>query len=195
MNRTLFCMLSIVALVGCSGSAPDSQTAAPETPVPGTAPEPTPPVRDDVTSVDLSASPRSAFRRAPRADTPPATGQHNLPIASVDPDELARIHDLTQRFYDGEFEAVFDSFSDEMKGTLSLEQLRQLHERVSAEYGKETEIVGEQAATNNDIRAFVRWARFDGTDAVIRIEWYLRPDDSVAGFFIEPAGKPGEGGQ
>ena len=56
-------------------------------------------------------------------------------------------------------------------------------------------MIGEDSAVKKDYRGFVRWAQFDKTDQVIEIQWILRPNDEIAGFFIRPAQKElrGEG--
>ena len=68
-------------------------------------------------------------------------------------------------------------------------QVSLLHAHVRKNFGKETSVIGEETQTKGDRRGFVRWARFDKTDEIIEIQWILRPDDAVAGFFIKPASK------
>jgi hypothetical protein len=50
-------------------------------------------------------------------------------------------------------------------------------------------VIAEDSQVKNDYRGFVRWARFDKTDAIIEIQWILRPNDEIAGFYIRPAQK------
>ena len=39
---------------------------------------------------------------------------------------------------------------------------------------------------DGNYRSFVRWARFERYDGVIGIQWVLRDDDSIAGFWVKP---------
>jgi hypothetical protein len=100
----------------------------------------------------------------------------------------------TDQFYAGEFDKLHDKFSDEMKTTVSLDKLREIHAFVAERYGHEVQVLGEDQQTKDDYRGFVRWARFSDYDGVIEIQWILHPDDTVAGFLIEPSQKPAGSG-
>ena len=103
---------------------------------------------------------------------------------------LAKVHECTERFYRGEIDLLYDEFSPGLKQQLSLEQFSTLYEYVGENFGKQTEIIGEDAAANDEYRGFVRWARFDKTDQIIEIRWTLRRDDnSIAEFWIRPVKK------
>lgn len=117
---------------------------------------------------------------------PPAPGQRDIPLNQVDPKTLALVRSYTQRFYDGEVAYLFGRLSPEMRRQLTIAQLTQMREHVLANYGTEQRLIAERAAVNDTYRGFVRWAQFDKVKDVIEIIWYLKPDDSIGGFFIRP---------
>ena len=81
-------------------------------------------------------------------------------------------------------------FSPGLKEEVSLEQLSTVYEYVRQNFGKQTEIISEDTAINDEYRGFVRWARFEKTDRIIEIRWTLRrDDDTIAEFWIRPSEK------
>ena len=100
---------------------------------------------------------------------------------------LATVHEYTQRFYDGELAALHRSFSAELKRAMPLERLRALHAGMLEEWGREVEVLGQDAQARGEHRGFVRWARFDRHDGVIELQWILEEDDTIAALFIRPA--------
>lgn len=162
MYRLLPVMLLITAL-GCGDSARETPAPPQQPTEPSPSAQPTPP-----------APPFEILVLEPEKTQPPE-----------DPGmKVARA--LTEQFYRGELQKLHDRFSDEMKQTLSLEQLQQMHAAVTSKFGKEKEVIGESSAPQGPYKAFVRWGRFDKNDGVLEVQWILRPDDSVAGFFIKP---------
>jgi hypothetical protein len=155
-------VLSIVAPVGCSGNAQ----------------EPEPATQDEA----------ARGIPGPTSATPPATPPAPL-RQPVDPAEVAAVAEYTRMFYEGRIEALHAKFSEEMQGVLSLEQLTAMYRNAVDNYGKETQVLAEDSDVKGDYRAFVRWARFDKTEEVIELQWILRPDDAIAGFYIRPAPK------
>ena len=162
--------LLLVLAASCSGdSRPTGEAGqaqvAPAAPpqAPAAVPSPAPP------SVPLT----------PPAPTKPA----------LDPQVAALGHRYTEMFYQGELDLLYQKFSDEMRGVLPLDKLSALYENAAKTYGKQSVVIAEDSKANESYRGFVRWARFDKTDEVIEIQWILRPDDTIAGFFIRPAPK------
>ena len=117
----------------------------------------------------------------------PATGSVDIVQAPPADPGIDVVRSYIDLFYRGELQELFNRFSEEMKQTLTLEQLTGLHRQVQKDYGEETEVVGEDFQVKGEFRGFVRWARFDKYDGVIELQWILRTDDSIAGFFIRPA--------
>ena len=110
------------------------------------------------------------------------------PAAETHAAMLAKVHEYTERFYRGEIDLLYDEFSPGLKQELSLEQFSTLFQYVGENYGKQIQIIKEDAATKDEYSGFVRWARFDKTDEIIEIRWTLRRDDnSIAEFWIRPA--------
>jgi hypothetical protein len=134
-----------------------------------------------------SGEPSEAEAAVPDAAESPSAAPPPGPAS--DPADLATVRRYTEMFYRGELDSLFEKFSDEMKEVIPRERLAALHERAVTEFGSETRVIGEDSQTKGDYRAFVRWARFDGTEDVIEIQWILRPDDEIAGFYIRPARK------
>ena len=130
---------------------------------------------------------------APAAEasaTPVPASRSVNSVAQPDAAMLAKVHDYTERFYRGEIDLLYDEFSPGLKQEFSLEQFSTLYEYVGENFGKQTQIIGEDAADNDEYRGFVRWARFDKTDAIIEIRWTLRRDDnSIVEFWIRPSKK------
>jgi hypothetical protein len=171
MKGVLVSALSLCVVVGCSGDAPAEQEAADEAPAPA-APS---------LSRPLATTPTTEIPTPP----PPAAA----PVPRVDPAELATVHRYTQMFYDGQLDLLHQEFSDEMRQVVPLEQLSSIHEYAITNYGMETRIISEDTQEKDGVRGFVRWARFDKTDEIIEIQWMLKANDEIAGFFIRPAKK------
>ena len=160
MNRILATFSALVLVSSCSGR---SELAAP--------------AENDATPAITLTLPENPLN----AVGPPG------PEVEVDREALDHVRELTERFYRGEMEQLHGTFSDGLKEVLSLDQMHQLHRHVAETYGKETQIIAEETKTSNDYRGFVRWARFDKTEDVIEVRWTLKPDDSIAEFWIRPA--------
>ena len=119
---------------------------------------------------------------------PPAAGE-TLALTTVRDEGLEAVHEYTRMFYAGELERLHERFSPEMRSeVLPLEKLRGLREFVREKYGDEVEVLNEQSQTKGDYRGFARFARFSKHEGPIEVQWILRPDHTVAGFFVQPAG-------
>ena len=123
----------------------------------------------------------------PEPQTSPTPAATPSPATATDPAVFARVHEYTDLFYEGSLDVLYEKFSEEMREALSMTQFVRLHAHMRANFGKETSVVAEETQTKGDRRGFVRWAHFDNTDEIIEIQWILRPDDAVAGFFLRPA--------
>lgn len=172
MNRILASAMLLAVVAGCSGEAPA---------------DPTPTAEGSATSLPAKTS-VAADGVSGSLDLP-------APRPPVDPEKFATVRRYTAMFYRGELDPLFERFSDEMKNVVPRDQLSAMHEHAVTNFGQETRVIAEDSAVKNDYRGFVRWAQFDKTDEVIEIQWILRPDDDIAGFFIRPAQKEpgGEG--
>jgi hypothetical protein len=161
-------LLLLAAAVGC-GSAPEqsplSQPAAAPAPAPAPATAPAPPV---------APAPGTSGLRA-KAIVAPA-------VAGADVADR-----YTQMFYSGEVGPLFEHFSDEMKKVLPLPQLTERQAQFLEQFGRELALVHQESKLDGNYRAFVRWARFEKREGVFGVQWILRDDDSVAGFFVRAA--------
>jgi hypothetical protein len=166
MKRILAIAMLLAVAAGCSGEAPAESAPAAEH-----------------SATSLPAKTSVAEERTSQSLDLPA------PRPAVDPEEFATVRRYTAMFYRGELDLLFESFSEEMREVLPMEQLSALHEHAITNFGTETRVIAEDSQVKNDYRGFVRWARFDKTDAIIEIQWILRPNDEIAGFYIRPAQK------
>ena len=170
VKRVRSILFVLLAATGCSG---EGTTATPA------------PARD------AEATPATAALVPQRNEPtpPPATPPPPPPAAaSAQPPGLAAVHGYTAMFYRGELDLLHAKFTPEMREQIPLDQLSTIHEHMLTNYGKEVRVIGEDAQSNEDYRAFVRWASFDKTDQVIEVQWILRAkSDEIAGFFIRPA--------
>jgi len=167
--RTRFLVAGSIAfavlLLGCGG-------AERETPEPSPGPE----------------TPGEPDRGELQAPSRPL-GEFQISITPAQGAGLETVREYTRMFYAGELDRLHERFSPEMRSdVMPLDKLRELREFVRRTYGDETEVVGEDSQTKGDYRGFARWARFSAHEGVIEVQWILRPDDSVAGFFVRPAG-------
>jgi hypothetical protein len=96
-------------------------------------------------------------------------------------------NNYTRMFYDGELEKLHSKFSDEMKTVLSLDELTERRAQFAAQFGAESEVIHQESKIDGEFRAFVRWVRFENYPDIVGIEWILRKDDSIAGFYVRPA--------
>ena len=92
-------------------------------------------------------------------------------------------------FYEGKLDLLHAKFRQEMRDVVPLEQLNLMFEHAVTTYGEETRVIAEEKEIKDDYRGFVRWAYFDKTEEVIEVQWILKSNDEIAGFFIRPAKK------
>ena len=141
MTRNPWWTVFLLACVSCGGpSAPEPAA----TPPPAAAPAPAP---ASPLSVKASASVQTE-------------GDPGLKVVRA----------YTEQFYRGDLKKLHGKFTNEMKKTLSLDQLAALRKRVADEYGKESRVIGEDSKSTDDYRGFARWTRFDKYDGVIQVE-------------------------
>jgi hypothetical protein len=106
------------------------------------------------------------------------------------------VHRYTEMFFSGQTEQLREKFSEEMKQQFPAGRLELMLGRVQDSLGEPVEIVGEDSQSRGEYRAYVRWARFSKHEGIVEIQWILRPDDKVAGFFVRDAraGRDAPGG-
>jgi hypothetical protein len=178
-RRTLPASLLLLATVlvaqGCGGPATEDDPA-------------TESVRQPAPAAPAPSAPAAA---APDAQQPPPKSVDvKVSVAPTEAPQFEVVRRYTTMFYEGELEALYGKFSDEMKEVLPLGRLEALRQRVRSQYGEETEVLGEDSQQQDEYHGFVRWARFSNHDGVIEIQWILRDGDTIAGFFIQPAKQP-----
>jgi hypothetical protein len=127
----------------------------------------------------------------PPAAAPPAPQRSAAPspAAAMNPADFATVREYTELFYAGNLDVLHEKFSAEMREVLTMTQFVRLHAHMRENYGEETVVIAEDTQTKGDFRGFVRWARFDKTDEIIEVQWILKPDDVIAGFFLRPAAR------
>ena len=165
----LFALL-VLLCVSCGGESSEDAAESGLTPAP--APPPMP-------AIPPAADPGSGYRRLGTATMVPV------------PEGMDVANEYTRMFYVGELETLHAKFSDEMKTVLSLDDLAERRAQFSAQFGAESEVIHQESKVDGDFRAYVRWVRYENYPDIVGIEWILRKDDSVAGFYVRPAA-PGD---
>lgn len=123
---------------------------------------------------------------SPPPGAPPAPPESRaLGVSPPDP-AFAAVHEYTKRFYEGDLAWLHDRFSPELKTSLTLDQLVALRRHVDDAFGNEVAVLAEEKQVKGAYRGFGRLARFDKSKEPIQLEWILRPDDTIAGFFVKP---------
>jgi hypothetical protein len=153
--------LHVALATGCGGR---EDAPAPQSPAPSPAPAPAPAIPPAIPPAGPAAEPGpGAPRGADVADR------------------------YTQMFYAGELDALYARFSDEMKAVLPRTLLTERQAQFLAQFGRETGLVHRESKVEGEYRSFVRWARFEKQEGVIGVQWILRADDSIGGFFVRAA--------
>lgn len=178
MARMVPLLLSIIVWAGCSGppSGEASAAAAPAAAAPAPAPAP---------QGATGPSGGAQTGAAPQTGLPDDLRVTSHIAPQIPGSEVADRY--THLFYDGELAKLFAKFSDEMKTDVPLAQLEQNHAKFVAQFGNEATVVHRESKEEDGYRAFVRWSRFEKYDGVIGIQWILREDDSIAGFYVRSA--------
>lgn len=111
--------------------------------------------------------------------------------AADDPLETGRT--LTDLFYKGEVEKLWERFDDPMKTALtSLEGVRAFRRQVSDQLGSEEAILGERVVKSPSGHIYVRHARFEKYDKPIEVFWSFDDKGAIDGFYIRPAQREAE---
>jgi hypothetical protein len=166
MKRATTVVMMLALVPGCSGDAPEQEAAVEST----------------------AASPSVAIVPVTTPTAPaPTPSPQSPPAPQVDPAIASTAHRYTEMFYDGKLDLLHEEFSEEMQDIVPMEQLNAMFEHAVTNYGEEAGVIAEESQTRGDYRGFVRWARFDKTDEVIEVQWILKPNDEIAGFYIRPA--------
>ena len=83
---------------------------------------------------------------------------------------------------------LYARFSDEMKETLPIDRLSLMRAQVRERFGERVEVAREESDRSGGYTAIMQWTRFDRTDDLVEVQWILRDDGLVGGFFVRPAG-------
>ena len=126
---------------------------------------------------------REGASLAPAGEAPPA-GEHAA--------EIARARDYLRRFYRGELDELRQSFTPGLARSVSSEQFRDMHDRVSRQLGAESALLDERVSVSGATRTYVRRSRFERHDGEVEIVIELAVDEAIDGFAFRPAtGAPG----
>ncbi len=171
MLRTLSCSTLIVAaLAGCGGGAGHQ---------PPSVPPPVEAAQADALQAPSAPEPAPAKSLVATTQIVPGAGEG-----------FETADEYTRQFYAGELDRLFQKFSSEMRTVMTLEQLRQNRARFTEQFGPEVAVVHRESQADGEHRAFMRWARFEKREEVIGVEWILRGDGEIAGFFVRIATPP-----
>lgn len=149
--------------------------------------ESAPPTVDGPKSPDQAPAALAEDAAVPEAAPGIAVTQQELQVEAATEPGIEIVRRYTQMFYSGEDEKLRAKFSEEMQAEFPPGRLQVMRERVRLNLGEEVEVVGEDSQTRDDLRGFVRWARFSKHEGVVEIQWIIRKDDTIAGFIIREA--------
>lgn len=96
--------------------------------------------------------------------------------------------ELTQLFYAGELDAVWDRLSPEMRGVFgTIDKLQAFRGQVEAQLGPEASVASEDVVAHDGVNTYVRTAKFEKVAVPIIVQWALDSQGVVVGFLIGPA--------
>lgn len=95
---------------------------------------------------------------------------------------------LTEQFYAGETDALWNRFNAPMREALGRqESLASFQQQVVGQLGREIEILSESVSPATPYQVYLRSAKFErGTSPAI-VQWTITDGHQVAGFFVRPA--------
>lgn len=114
---------------------------------------------------------------------------------AVNPDREAEIlalgREFTEKFYNEDYDDLWDSFAEEMKEAFGAKAtLQAFHLQLDEQLGAETAVIEEKVQPLGEHLLFVRTARFEKLPQVFQVTWAFDDDDTVIGFTITPVREP-----
>lgn len=90
----------------------------------------------------------------------------------------------TDAMYAGDYDALFDKFSKEMRTAIPLETLKSQMTALMAQLGPEAEVLSEEATPYENATLYVRMVRFQNSGASFRVHFAFGDDGSIQGCSI-----------
>lgn len=91
-------------------------------------------------------------------------------------------------FYEDDFSQLWDRFLPEMKEALgSVESLDAVKDQVTADLGLEVELLKETMIDAQGYHVYLRFARFDGYEGRVLVQFALDDEGMIGGFYVRPA--------
>jgi len=108
---------------------------------------------------------------------------------AVAPDPLAPGRHYTSWFYAGETDRLWQLFSPEMKKLAgSAEGLKKFRDDVIQQAGNETMVLAEHVQpAGHGVVVYERTATFSAAPSTWLVQWTVKDDGTVTGFFVHPA--------
>ncbi|WP_111498369.1 M23 family metallopeptidase [Marinobacter bohaiensis] len=109
-------------------------------------------------------------------------------LSAQESDTLQTGRELTERFYAGQTDALWDRFNPAMREALgSRQQFAAFQQQVAGQLGDEQAVLSENVAPAARYQVYLRQATFEQGPGPVVIQWTVTDADQVAGFFIQPA--------
>lgn len=97
---------------------------------------------------------------------------------------VEKAREYTTKFFERDFEDLYEKFSPEMKREVSIPYLSDFHSELMKDIGKEVKILNEKLDTISTSYYYDRTSSFDKYNAPIYIRWILDKQMLIHGFFI-----------
>lgn len=111
-----------------------------------------------------------------------------LQARAEDKEALELGRKLTEQFYSGQTETLWQRFDSPMREAMTSEEsLADFQRQVTNQLGLETEVLSESVSPANQYQVYLRSAKFERGPGPVIIQWTLTDDQQIAGFFIRPA--------
>lgn len=117
-----------------------------------------------------------------------AAGLVLAPAVSAAPDLHERARALTDAFYAGHMDQVWEHLDGRMRGALgSRSELADYRAQIRRQHGREQAVIDEEFTQKAGYSLYLRTASFDAGSRPVWVQWTFGADGKVAGFFIMPA--------
>lgn len=114
------------------------------------------------------------------------------PLSSQDTATLEQGKELLARFLEGDLDAFFSWFTQEMRDGLPPEQLAAFRQSVISAHGREPEELEVQVVPYADGEVFVHQGVWPVSGQTLTVQIAIDTEGRIAGFFIVPASQQSE---
>lgn len=106
---------------------------------------------------------------------------------SADSATLAMGRQLTQWFFSGEDQKLWEKFGPQMKQAMgTVANLPAFRDQVATQLGNETEVTDETVTEAQGYKVYLRTSTYSKVSSPIITQWAIAEDGTIGGFFIRP---------